>query len=66
MKTIQIDTKRLVGLTEIQASKLIAAVGGYVNIMMINGIPVGEKTDMRTDRVNLEIRGERVTRAYIG
>lgn len=66
MKQLQLDTRKLIGLGEIQASKLISVVGGHINVMVREGIPVGEKTDMRTDRVNLEIRGGKVTKAYIG
>lgn len=66
MRTIQIDTRRLVGLNEIQAMKLISVAGGHINVLVRDGIPIAEKTDMRTDRVNLEIHGDKVVRAYVG
>lgn len=66
MKTIQIDTKKLVGLTEIQASKLVNIAGGIVRIVQRDGVDYDYSRDMRLDRVNLIIKNERVTRAFIG
>ncbi len=66
MKTIQINTKGLVGLEESQATQLIHAVGGQVNIVMVDGIPCKTTTEFRLDRVNLELRAGRVTKAYVG
>lgn len=63
---IRIDTRKLVGLDEIRASQMIAAAGGYVNVTVRDGIPVVENTDFRTDRVNLELRGDRVVKATVG
>ena len=63
---LQIDTRRLVGLDEIKASQLIAVAGGHVNISMRDGIPQTQNTDFRMDRVNLELRGNRVTKAFVG
>ena len=63
---IEIHTKKLVGMTEAQASIVIAAAGGKVNVTMEDGIPTVQNTDFRMDRVNLELRGGRVTKAYIG
>lgn len=66
MRTIQVNTKSLVGLDEIQATKLINAAGGHVNIVMVDGIPCKTTSDFRLDRVNLELRAGKVTRATIG
>lgn len=63
---IRINTKSLIGLDEIKASQLIAVAGGQVNIVMRDGIPYKTTTDFRMDRVNLELRGDKVTKAFIG
>lgn len=63
---IRINTKQLVGCDEIQASNLISVAGGFVNITMRDGIPQTQNTDFRMDRVNLELRGNKVTKAYVG
>lgn len=63
---MSINTKNLVGLDEIQASKLIAVAGGHVNVTVRDGIPVVQNSDFRMDRVNLELRGSRVVKAYVG
>lgn len=63
---IRINTKNLVGLDEMQASQLIAVAGGRVNIVMRDGVPCNKETDFRMDRVNLELRGNKVTKAFVG
>lgn len=62
---VQIDTKKLAGMDEVRAAKLIAALGGIVHIALRDGV-TNPNTDLRMNRVNLEIRNGVVVRAYVG
>jgi hypothetical protein len=64
--TIQIDTKKLVGMEENQASRLIAVAGGTPNVVTRDGFPVTVNTDFNLSRVNLEIKNRKVSKAWIG
>lgn len=63
---VSIDTKKLIGMEEVRASKLIGAAGAEVNIIARDGNVLAVNTDLRMNRVNLEIRRGVVARAYIG
>ncbi len=60
---IQIDTRRLIGLTQEQADKLISAIGGIMLVVSIDGIPQNNRTDRRMDRVCVEVLHGRITKA---
>lgn len=59
----QIDTKRLIGLDENQASRLIAIAGGQMLVVLRDGIPLNNRTDRRTDRVCVDVMFGKVTKA---
>jgi len=63
---MRIDTKRLVGLLQEQAERIIVIAGGEPRVTVLEGIPQVATRDMRLDRVNMEIRSGKVTRAYVG
>ena len=59
----QIDTKRLIGLDENQASRLIAIAGGQMLVVLRDGIPLNNRTDRRIDRVCVDVMFGKVTKA---
>jgi len=64
--TVSIDTKKLVGMDEHQASRLIAIGNGKPNVVTRDGFPVTVNTDFDMSRVNMDIKNGKVTRAWIG
>ena len=53
-------------MDEHQASRLIAIAGGITNVTMRDCFPLVTNTDLRLDRVNIEVRNGKVTRAHVG
>lgn len=64
--TVKIDTKKLLGMDVNQASRLIAIAGGQPNVVTRDGFPVTVNTDFNLNRVNMDIKSEKVIRAWIG
>lgn len=63
---MRIDTKKLAGLLQEQAERIIVIAGGEPRVVTLEGIPQVAERDMRLNRVNMEIRSGRVVRAYVG
>lgn len=63
MKEFIIDTKRLIGLQEDQAHRLIVVLNWQMLVVARDGIPFNNRTDRRTDRVCVEIIHGKVTKA---
>lgn len=66
MATVQIDTRKLIGMEEVQACRLIGVAGGIACVTIRDHYPLITNTDFRMDRVNLEIRHGKVLRATVG
>lgn len=64
--TVKIDTKKLVGMDENQASRLIAIGGGKPNVVTRDGFPQVVNTDFDLNRVNMDVKAGKVIRAWIG
>lgn len=64
--TLQIDPKRLIGMDENQASRLVNALGGHMSVVRRDTFPEETITDVRTDRVLTEVKNGRIIRASIG
>lgn len=63
---LQIDTKRLIGMEEDRACKLIVAAGGIANVTIRDFFPLVTNTDFRLDRINLEVKNGIVIKANVG
>lgn len=66
MATVQIDTKRLLGMEEDRALRLIVAAGGIACVVIKDHYPLVTNTDFRMDRICVEIRNGKVFRAWCG
>jgi hypothetical protein len=66
MPSIQLDTKKLIGMDEVRASRLIGVAGGIVNVTIRDGFPLVVNTDFRMNRINLEIKNGIVVKCYAG
>lgn len=56
----------LAGLTQEQAEAAATAAGYTTRVVSVDGEPRMMTMDYRTDRINLEIDDDQVTRAYVG
>ena len=56
----------LVGLTAEDAAAAAAKAGYEVRVVSVDGEPRAMTMDFRTNRINLEIENDVVTRAYVG
>ena len=66
MATVQIDTKRLLGMEEDRALRLIVAAGGIACVVTRDFFPLVRNTDFRMDRICVEIKKGVVVRAWCG
>lgn len=59
-------TKKLIGKTEQEAEKILNKDKVYFRIVCRDGISFWVTQDIREDRINLNIKNNKVIEAYIG